>query len=233
MIKIEILVQIWSNFYFQSIFKIILIVILSGIIGVQRDNSNKPAGFKTHTLLGISAVLVVICGESLSQKYDIDPFRIAAQFLSGIGFLGAGTILRDGFNVKGLTTASGLLTVSCIGLCVGAGFYVGAIIATVITYIILSHSFVFTDRFEPYEELELELGIKEEISEFMPKLEQILEEYDIEINQIEEINTKDLSKETNLIKIVCRYNNKIVSKSKIFTEMASIQNICNVNDVTN
>ena len=82
-------------------------------------------------------MLVVLCGESLAQEYNIDPFRIAAQFLSGIGFIGAGTILRDGFNVTGLTTASGLLTVSCIGLCVGAGFYLIAIIATGITYIIL------------------------------------------------------------------------------------------------
>ena len=113
MSKIEILVQIWSSFYFQCIFKIIIIIILAGIIGMERSSWNKSAGFRTHTLLGISAVLVVLCGEVLAQRYSIDPFRIAAQFLSGMGFIGAGTILRDGFNVKGLTTASGLLTVSC------------------------------------------------------------------------------------------------------------------------
>ena len=101
------------------------------MIGMERSSWNKPAGFRTHTLLGISAVLVVLCGEALGQKYNVDPFRIAAQFLSGIGFIGAGTILRDGFNVKGLTTASGLLTVSCIGLCVGTGFYLGSIVATI------------------------------------------------------------------------------------------------------
>ena len=137
----------------MDIFKIVLIVVLSGVIGVQRDNSNKPAGFKTHTLLGISAVLVVICGESLSQRYDIDPFRIAAQFLSGIGFIGAGTILRDGFNVTGLTTASGLLTISCIGLCVGAGFYLIALVATIFTYVILSYSYIFTDKLDHFDKI--------------------------------------------------------------------------------
>ena len=66
--------------------------------------------------------------------------RIPAQLLSGIGFIGAGTILRDGLNVKGLTTAASLLAVTCIGLCIGAGFYLGGIVATFIVYIILSHS---------------------------------------------------------------------------------------------
>ena len=226
-------IEIINSFEIQSIIRLLLGIFLAGIIGLERSSWSKPAGFRTHALVGASAVLVMLCGEYMFIKFGSDPTRIPAQLLSGIGFLGAGTILRDGFNVKGLTTASGLLTVSCIGLCVGAGFYIGAIVATAITYIILSHSFVFTDRFEPYEELELELGIKEELSEFMPKLEQILEEYDIEINQIEEVKSKDSNKANTLIKIACRYNNKIVSKSKIFTEMASIQNIYNVNDITN
>ena len=69
---------VWSNFYFQSILKIIAIIVFAGIIGMERDKSNKPAGFRTYTLLGLSAVLVVICGEYLSQRYNIDPFRIAA-----------------------------------------------------------------------------------------------------------------------------------------------------------
>ena len=101
---------------FQTFFKLILIIVLSGIIGFERENSSKPAGFRTHALVGLSATLVMICGMSIAEKYGHDdPSRMPAQLLSGIGFVGAGTILRDGFNVKGLTTASGLLAVTCIG----------------------------------------------------------------------------------------------------------------------
>jgi len=222
------LLTIWSNFYFQCTFKIVLIIILSGIIGMERDSLNKPAGFRTHTLLGISAVLVVLCGEALSQRYNIDPFRIAAQFLSGIGFIGAGTILRDGFNVKGLTTASGLLTISCIGLCVGAGFYFGAVIATVLTYFILSYSYIFTGKLDHYDIIELDLHTKENLPDFMIELEGFSEKYDIELKQIKNISDED--KEYNSIKIICKYNNKMLTKNKILTELVSMENLVSVNE---
>jgi len=222
----EILLLIWSNFYFQCIFKIILMVILAGVIGMERDNSNKPAGFRTHTLLGISAVLVVLCGEHLAKQYNTDPFRIAAQFLSGIGFIGAGTILRDGFNVKGLTTASGLLTISCIGLCVGAGFYLIALIATLFTYVILSYSYIFTDKLDHFDILEVELDTKDNLKDFMVELEKFIEKYDLELQQIKDITNKENG--YNSIKIVFKYNNKMLTKNKILTEMVSIQNLTNI-----
>lgn len=225
----EVLAEIWSNFTFQCIFKIILVVILSGLIGMERSSWNKPAGFRTHTLLGISAVLVVLCGESLAQEYDVDPFRISAQFLSGIGFIGAGTILRDGFNVKGLTTASGLLTVSCIGLCVGAGFYLGAIIATILAYLILSYSYIFTDKLDHFDVMELELNTKEEIPDFMIRLENILDKYEIELKQINDISEE--KKGYNSMKIVCKYNNKMLTKNKIFTILASMRDLITVNEL--
>lgn len=225
----DILSIIWSNFYFQCMFKIILIIFLSGIIGMERDNLNKPAGFRTHTLLGISAVLVVICGESLAQKYSTDPFRIAAQFLSGIGFIGAGTILRDGFNVKGLTTASGLLAVSCIGLCVGAGFYFGAIIATIFTYFILSYSYVFTGKLDHFDILELEVSVNGNISAFMKELESFAEENYLELKKIEDINREN--KEFKYLRIVCKYNVKMLNKNKIITKMASLKHLNDVNEV--
>ena len=108
---------------FETFFKLVLIVLLAGIVGYERESWKKPAGFRTYVLVGISSVLVMICGNELYKSIGADPTRIPAQLLSGIGFLGAGTILRDGFNVKGLTTAAGLLAVTCIGLLIGAGFY--------------------------------------------------------------------------------------------------------------
>ena len=220
-----VLLTIWSNFYFQSLLKILLIIVLAGIIGRERDNLNKPAGFRIYTLLGLSAVLVVLCGEFLSRKYSIDPFRIAAQFLSAIGFIGAGTILRDGFNVKGLTTASGLFTVSCIGLSVGAGFYLGAIVATIVTYLILSNP----ERFDHFETIEVEIDTKDELSTFMIELDKISEKYEVELQKIEDIT--DEENEYNSLKVVCKYNSKTITKNKIFTELASIQNLSNVNEV--
>lgn len=227
----ERLLIIWSNFYFQCFFKIALITILAGVIGMERDKSNKPAGFRTYTLLGISSVLVVLCGEALSQKYNIDPFRIAAQFLSGIGFIGAGTILRDGFNVKGLTTASGLLTVSCIGLCVGAGFYFGAIFATVLTYLILSYSYLFTDKLDHFDLIELELDTKEELADFMIELEKISEKYELEVKRIKNITDPDNG--YNSIKVLYKYNSKMLTRNKIFTEISTIQNLNNISEVSN
>ena len=139
-------INITSTFWFQAIIKLVLGFILAGIIGLERSSWNKPAGFRTHSLVGLSAVLIMLCGEYMSKEYNIDPSRIPAQLLSGIGFIGAGTILRDGFNVKGLTTAAGLLAVTCVGLSIGAGFYLGGIITTLIAYIILSYSYKISDK---------------------------------------------------------------------------------------
>lgn len=225
----ETLQAIWSNFNFQCVFKIILIIILSGIIGLERSTWNKPAGFRTHALLGISAVLVVLCGESLAQRYNVDPFRIAAQFLSGIGFLGAGTILRDGFNVKGLTTASGLLTVSCIGLCVGAGFYLGAIIATICAYLILSYAYVFSDRLDHFDVLDIEIDTNEIIKEFIPEVEKFLDKYELELKQIKDISDKE--KDYNSLKIICKYNNKMITKNKIISKLTTLPDVTNVKEI--
>ena len=222
----EMLEAIWNNFSFQCIFKIILIVILSGVIGMERSSWNKPAGFRTHALLGISAVLVVLCGESLAKRYNVDPFRIAAQFLSGIGFLGAGTILRDGFNVKGLTTASGLLTVSCIGLCVGAGFYLGAVVATICAYLILSYAYVFSDRLDHFDVLDLELDTNENIKDFIPEVEKFLDKHELEIKQIKDITDND--KKYNSLKLICKYNNKMITKNKIITKLTTLPDVTNV-----
>lgn len=134
------MIDFLMSFEIQTLIKLFLAFILSGIIGAERESLNKPAGFKTHSLIGISSALVVICAEYLAVNNSTDISRIPAQLLSGIGFIGAGTILRDGVNIKGLTTAASLLSVTCIGLSVGAGFYFGAIVTTILAYFILSHS---------------------------------------------------------------------------------------------
>lgn len=216
----EIVWEIFDSFWFQAIIKLILGFMLAGIIGLERSTWSKPAGFRTHALVGISSVLVMLCGEYMSKIYDIDPSRIPAQLLSGIGFIGAGTILRDGFNVKGLTTAAGLLAVTCVGLSIGAGFYLGGIITTLIVYIVLSYSYKISDKLDHFNILELEIKIHENTEETLAKIEEYLTNYQVEIKQIQRPN-----KEEEKIHMVGHYNKKGFKKNELIRKITAIPNI--------
>jgi putative Mg2+ transporter-C (MgtC) family protein len=131
----------------ENILKLVLAMIFGGLIGLEREIGNRPAGFRTHTLVCMGSVLVMMTSEFMLDIYptiSVDPARLGAQVISGIGFLGAGTILKDGSRVRGLTTAASLWVVACIGLAVGVGFYLGALIATLLSYVTL----VFLKKFE-------------------------------------------------------------------------------------
>lgn len=125
----------------ESLLKLGLAVLLSGFIGFEREHSHRPAGFRTHILVAVGSALIMMSAVFAAKEFDmarIDITRMSASVVSGIGFLGAGTILREGFTVKGLTTAASLWAVSCVGTAVGIGFYEGAIVATVVIYITLN-----------------------------------------------------------------------------------------------
>ncbi len=116
-----------------GIVRIVLAAMLGALIGLERGRKHRPAGVRTHTLVCMASALVMITNEQLILAYGTggDPARMGAQVISGIGFLGAGTILTDRQNrIKGLTTAAGLWASACIGLAIGGGFYVGGIFAT-------------------------------------------------------------------------------------------------------
>lgn len=128
-------------FTLEMLARLVLACVLGGAIGYEREHTNRPAGFRTHILVCVGAALVMVTSEFVFRQYfgkiNIDPTRMGAQVISGIGFLGAGTIIREGFNVKGLTTAASLWAVSCVGIAAGGGFYLGAVAATVLIYITL------------------------------------------------------------------------------------------------
>ena len=130
------------QYILDAVLKMVLAVIFSGVIGYEREHSHRPAGFRTHILVAVGSALVMMTSKYVFLEYqglvNVDPTRLGAQVISGIGFLGAGTILREGFSVKGLTTAASLWAVSCIGLAVGAGYYVGALVTTLVIYITLN-----------------------------------------------------------------------------------------------
>ncbi|TYP54288.1 MgtC/SapB family protein [Thermosediminibacter litoriperuensis] len=125
----------------EIILRLFLSILLGGIIGIERESVNRPAGFRTHVLVCTGSTLTMLVSIYMFEKYraltTLDPARIAAQVVSGIGFLGAGTIIRVGPTVRGLTTAASLWTVGSIGLAVGSGFYLAAIAATFFTFVTL------------------------------------------------------------------------------------------------
>ncbi len=130
------------QYFIDAVIKMVLTVIFSGVIGYEREHSHRPAGFRTHILVAVGSTLVMLTSKFVFAEYEglanFDPTRLGAQVISGIGFLGAGTILREGFSVKGLTTAASLWAVSCIGLAVGSGYYIGAFVTTLVIYITLN-----------------------------------------------------------------------------------------------
>lgn len=130
-----------AEFYISIIIRLLEACLLGGIIGFEREHLHRPAGFRTHILVCVGSALVMITSEFIFHKFspsvNADPARLGAQVISGIGFLGAGTIIKEGINVKGLTTAASLWAVSCVGIAIGIGFYSGAFIATIIIFLTL------------------------------------------------------------------------------------------------
>ena len=107
----------------QMIMRLFLAALLGGIVGMERGSGDRPAGLRTHVLVctGSALIMLVSIYAFDPQTYTRDPGRIAAQVVSGIGFLGAGTILHEGLTVRGLTTAASLWMVAAIGLAIGSG----------------------------------------------------------------------------------------------------------------
>ena len=151
------------------IIRLTLATICGGILGAERGRKKRPAGFRTHILVCIGAALIMITSQYMSDILGMtgDASRMGAQVISGIGFLGAGTIMVVGKNeVKGLTTAAGLWACACMGLAVGIGFYEGAILSCIFLYAVVTvlhrwdvHSRMHTRVLDIYVELEEVVGI--------------------------------------------------------------------------
>ncbi|MBR3766094.1 MAG: MgtC/SapB family protein [Muribaculaceae bacterium] len=150
--------QIWSDFVslisvkevtmLSAIFKLCFSLLLGSIVGLERKRKGQSAGIRTFALISMGATLAMLISIYVPQVYlglkNGDPGRIAAQVVSGIGFLGAGAIIQMKGSVKGLTTAAGIWMVAAIGLAVGVGLYTLSIVATALILFIL----VPLERFE-------------------------------------------------------------------------------------
>ncbi len=130
------------------ILRLFLAILLGGVIGYERGRAGRPAGLRTHILVCLGSTLAIMTNQYVWQEYGIsDPTRMAAQVISGIGFLGAGTIIVTGrHQVKGLTTAAGLWATACMGLAIGIGFYKAAIFGC----LLIAFSTVVLHRLDNY-----------------------------------------------------------------------------------
>lgn len=129
----------------EGIARLLLVVGLAGAVGLERELRDQEAGFRTHMLVGVGAALFVITGNFAWSELEfgndvgvvLDPSRVVAYVITGIGFLGAGTIIKHGINIKGLTTAASLWVVAAVGVTIGAGEYGLGVVATAIVLLSL------------------------------------------------------------------------------------------------
>lgn len=119
--------------------RIVLSLMIGGILGFERGRKNRPAGFRTYILVCLGSTLVMMTNQYVYQWFGTsDPTRMGAQVISGIGFLGAGTIMVTGRQqIRGITTAAGMWTAACCGLAIGIGFYEGAIAGGIVVFMIM------------------------------------------------------------------------------------------------
>src|SRR5262249_8293433 len=123
--------------WYEALLRLALAGALGGLIGLERELREREAGLRTHLLVAVGSAPFTIVGAYAVASVPTDPTRIAAQIVPGIGFLGAGAILRQGFSVRGLTTAATLWVVAAVGLAAGAGYYSGALITTALVLLAL------------------------------------------------------------------------------------------------
>jgi len=143
---------------YEVAIRLALAVVVGGLIGYEREYKNRPAGFRTHILVCLGAAItsmiqlysvqdatnMIIMHPELANAMKVDIGRLGAQVITGVGFLGAGTIIHEKGSIKGLTTAASIWTVACVGLAVGLGYYTLTILSTIVVFIVL----VFLKTFE-------------------------------------------------------------------------------------
>ena len=216
-----------------SIFvRMVLAMILCGAIGIERGIKNRPAGFMTYLLVGCGSTLIMITNQYIAEKYPgVDPTRMAAQVVSGIGFLGAGTIITTSKQEgRGLTTAAGLWAAAAVGLAIGIGFYSGAIIGAVLVML----SLLWLKKIDAYVKtharvIEIYLEYNREFS--MEQLLDFFKEQQYELFDLEIGKTKTLEGELGNLNFMLDLKQK-VDHGVLLSQIEKIPGITNVRAVS-
>ncbi|WP_430789335.1 MgtC/SapB family protein [Virgibacillus flavescens] len=226
----ELIDQFLGEHFLISIVRILIALILSGLIGFEREIKNHSAGFRTHILVGVGSCLMMLLSLygfeefiGSSENIRFDPARIPSYVISGIGFLGAGTIMVNGMTIRGLTTAASIWTVAGIGLVVGAGMYSIAVFTTLVILL----SLVFLNNFEKL----FKKGVYSNLIEIvaLPELPvnnivSIFESYNLLITKVE-IERVDEKTRNIFIKIE---NNAGLNRVALFEEISNIEQVKNI-----
>jgi putative Mg2+ transporter-C (MgtC) family protein len=173
--------------------KLAVACLLGGIIGLDREASGKPAGFRTHILICVGATLITLLsiGIATSSARPGDPGRIAAQIVSGVGFIGAGTIIRSGGSVRGLTTAATLWVVAAIGMAVGADAWFMAVSTTLVVWIALRILHRVENRLIPDGEERAVLRVKLRDPGLLHAIEQTLSAHEMDTSSVQVVRVDD------------------------------------------
>lgn len=227
----------WYGFQFNtdmlliSIVRLLIACFLGGVIGFEREYSkHKPAGFRTHILVSLGSCLVVLISHFASLAYggfaNVDPTRIGAQVVSGIGFLGAGAIIRHGASVKGITTAASVWAVACVGLACGYGFFTGAVAATVLIWAVLMYLKVVEDRLAFKEKIRLvEVEAKAENQILFP-LNVIFKDLGLVIKSLEVTENQATQMQRVICHLECK--NKVFDYTLISSKIKEIEGVLRV-----
>ena len=169
-----------------ALLRLIFSFLVGTLIGVEREAHNQPAGLRTHILICIGATLIMLLSIFIPQVFthfqNGDPGRIAAQVVSGIGFLGAGAILKFGADVRGLTTAASIWAIAAVGLAIGAGMYLVSVLAVgvilfALTVMDLFEKRIFKERFRK----KIEISVKKKHTD-INRLKTMFKEMDIKVD---------------------------------------------------
>ncbi|MBE5967346.1 MAG: MgtC/SapB family protein [Lachnospiraceae bacterium] len=177
----------------STVIRLMLSLVCGGILGFERGRKKRPAGFRTYMLVSMGSAMVMITNQYICTIYqNADPARMGAQVVSGIGFLGAGTIIVTGRNrVKGLTTAAGLWAAACVGLAVGIGYYEGALIGCILIFTVMGLLHNLDDRVMASTKI-IELYIEFREISYMSNFMTFLRDKNLNISNLEIIRSNTL-----------------------------------------
>lgn len=216
----------------DTILRTLLSMFIGGLIGWERENTHRPAGLRTHMLVSIGACVVMQLGAynstHIAAQFNIDPSRLGAQVISGIGFLGAGTIIKEGTTIKGLTTAASLWVVACLGLTIGAGAYILAIVGSLsvlITLTVFEHASSFIP-FGKYRRFSIHIKCKE-LTETLQFLNEISLKYHAKILDLELISVMGDIREISFHLSTKRLN-KSLDSTTLFSDMNQNEKIISI-----
>nr|WP_196594790.1 MgtC/SapB family protein [Pectinatus sottacetonis] len=210
----------------EACMRLVLSAVLGGLIGYERQYKHKSAGLRTNILVCVGSCLIMLLSQLLYSNVEgrtnADPARLAAQVVSGIGFLGAGAIIKEGVNIIGLTTAACIWVVSGVGLAVGAGYYSGAGITSVIVFIVLV-TLSRMDRWMDHDKLSIVITMQDIPGQVM-KVYTYLHDNHIVIKSIQIIALPN-----NLLRLeLIIHTQKNITMDKLDCELAELENVINV-----